>query len=64
MADSPTIANALHDQGWWAAAALFGAMVWRSLSIGTRIGRMEQRQEDQGRQLDYLVSRIDSYTDK
>lgn len=60
MVDHVTMMDILHDKGWWAALGFVGLMIWRSLAIGQRIGRMESTQEHHTEQLRYIIKRLDS----
>ena len=61
MADPITLADVMHQKGWWAASAFVLAVSWRSLAVGQRIGRVEQRQDDHGQKLDYIIERLDRH---
>lgn len=52
-----------NEKGWWAAIAFIGVMAFRGFTVGRRIGSMEQIQLDQGKQLDYLIERLDTHID-
>lgn len=59
----PAAFTDLAKNGWWAAAGFLILVGWRSFSVGQRIGRLEQRQDDHGAKLDYLITRLDAHID-
>ena len=61
MIDFHTVAGTLHDKTFLAAIGFIGLMLWRSFTVGQKVGAVIQVQKDHGKQLDYLVARLDKH---